>query len=254
MLNLIAAIIHNWRNTPANYITLGRLAAGLIGINYFYWVHWDPWLMLLAFAISSGTDKLDGIVARAFVNGISISGKLLDPLVDKVLGWTTAAVFGIICVLSGELYSWALLAACVPAFGLVGLYDWFTVKMRGLDDSVKTNPVAKKKQAYLFFALGCFLASIAFRDMAQGSEYRVMQYVLYYLPAVTQYLPMVQSWEYHDVLHFIHYLLDFVGYGLLVLAIRLLAESARVYLRETTSERALAWKNIPWIAWLLKTL
>jgi CDP-diacylglycerol---glycerol-3-phosphate 3-phosphatidyltransferase len=72
--------------TIATWITLSRMLAIPLVL---YWLSGDPtvsqrWWALAAFAIAAGTDWLDGYVARRF-NQVSDLGKLLDPLVDKLL-------------------------------------------------------------------------------------------------------------------------------------------------------------------------
>jgi CDP-diacylglycerol--glycerol-3-phosphate 3-phosphatidyltransferase len=73
-----------WKNVP-NYLTLFRL--GLVPI--FVLLLLDPsegmtLLAIVVFIIAAITDYVDGIIARAF-GATSDFGKLLDPLVDKVL-------------------------------------------------------------------------------------------------------------------------------------------------------------------------
>jgi CDP-diacylglycerol---glycerol-3-phosphate 3-phosphatidyltransferase len=77
--------------TLASWITLSRLLAVPI---LLFGLRWDAgegspsdpvrWVCLVAFLLAAGTDWLDGYVARRF-NQITDLGKILDPLVDKLL-------------------------------------------------------------------------------------------------------------------------------------------------------------------------
>ncbi len=73
-----------WKNVP-NYLTFFRLA--LVPVFVLSLLDPTPTMLYLAvgiFIIAAITDYIDGIIARAF-GAISDFGKLLDPLVDKVL-------------------------------------------------------------------------------------------------------------------------------------------------------------------------
>ncbi|NDC37952.1 MAG: CDP-diacylglycerol--glycerol-3-phosphate 3-phosphatidyltransferase [Proteobacteria bacterium] len=73
-----------WKNVP-NYLTLFRL--GLVPIFVLLMVEPSEGMVLFAiavFIIAAITDYVDGIIARSF-GATSDFGKLLDPLVDKVL-------------------------------------------------------------------------------------------------------------------------------------------------------------------------
>ncbi|HEY9825495.1 MAG TPA: CDP-diacylglycerol--glycerol-3-phosphate 3-phosphatidyltransferase [Stenomitos sp.] len=78
--------------TLASWITLSRLLAVPILMVGLYWPNtaaaFPPaqtrWICVVVFLIAAGTDWLDGYVARRF-NQITDLGKVLDPLVDKLL-------------------------------------------------------------------------------------------------------------------------------------------------------------------------
>ncbi|AFY60161.1 CDP-diacylglycerol--glycerol-3-phosphate 3-phosphatidyltransferase [Synechococcus sp. PCC 6312] len=72
--------------TFANWITLSRLLAApvIIGILAVDSRPFSRWLCLGLFLGAALTDWLDGYVARRF-NQVSDLGKILDPLVDKLL-------------------------------------------------------------------------------------------------------------------------------------------------------------------------
>jgi len=71
---------------------------------------------LIIFLIATGTDYLDGVIARKW-NLITDFGKLMDPLADKVL---TASVF--ICLIPfGVLPAWVVIIIISREFLITGL-------------------------------------------------------------------------------------------------------------------------------------
>jgi CDP-diacylglycerol--glycerol-3-phosphate 3-phosphatidyltransferase len=78
--------------TFASWITVSRLFAVPILLIGLYWPNLSAtmpsdqarWICVLAFVLAAGTDWLDGYIARRF-NQVSDLGKVLDPLVDKLL-------------------------------------------------------------------------------------------------------------------------------------------------------------------------
>lgn len=90
--------------TIPNLLSLSRLAL----LPVFWWLMAQPdrryWLwggLLVVYGIIS--DILDGALARK-LNQVSATGKILDPLADKI----TAGVVAIFCVLERGLPIWAL--------------------------------------------------------------------------------------------------------------------------------------------------
>ncbi len=82
--------------TPANAVTVVRLLGApllvaLIAARGVSWASFTAWVLL------SGTDGLDGWVARR--QGTTRSGAFLDPLADKVLLLSALATLGALGVL-----------------------------------------------------------------------------------------------------------------------------------------------------------
>ena len=101
--------------TIATWITLARLALviplslAFEGILPEAWAFW-------CFVVASGTDWLDGWVARRF-NQTSELGALLDPLADKVL--VTACLVGLLR--SDLIPSWSVTLILAREFLVTGL-------------------------------------------------------------------------------------------------------------------------------------
>lgn len=77
--------------TPANMVTLGRLAASPLA---FYLMMTEPdqssWALVALWFVLSSSDMVDGNLARR--HGATRSGAFLDPLADKVLTMGGVAV------------------------------------------------------------------------------------------------------------------------------------------------------------------
>jgi CDP-diacylglycerol--glycerol-3-phosphate 3-phosphatidyltransferase len=77
---------------------------------------YGSYIAVAIFVLASGTDKLDGYVARKY-NQITNLGKLLDPLADKLL----ISVALIMMVQSGMIASWAAVLMIGREFVITGL-------------------------------------------------------------------------------------------------------------------------------------
>lgn len=114
----------------ANRITLARIA--LIPLFMLFFAEWPAkladvavfrflddygsYIAVAIFVLASGTDKLDGYIARKY-NQITNLGKLLDPLADKLL----ISVALIMMVQSGMIASWAAVLMIGREFVITGL-------------------------------------------------------------------------------------------------------------------------------------
>src|SRR5262245_1304592 len=103
-------------NLP-NMLTLGRIAI----IPVFVWLTYDadPLSSLLAaslFTLAAVTDVVDGVLARRW-NQITVVGKFLDPLADKLI---VMAAF-VMMVRLGRLAAWVVIVLLAREFIVSGL-------------------------------------------------------------------------------------------------------------------------------------
>ncbi|NJK62554.1 MAG: CDP-diacylglycerol--glycerol-3-phosphate 3-phosphatidyltransferase [Synechococcaceae cyanobacterium SM2_3_1] len=88
--------------TLASWITLLRLLGiPFILVGLSLGTLQGRWLAVAGFAVAALTDWVDGYIARRF-NQITDLGKVLDPLVDKLL--VMAAVLGLVA--NGQIPAW----------------------------------------------------------------------------------------------------------------------------------------------------
>jgi CDP-diacylglycerol--glycerol-3-phosphate 3-phosphatidyltransferase len=103
-------------NLP-NMLTLGRIAI----IPVFVWLTYDadPMSSLLAgslFTLAAVTDVVDGVLARRW-NQITIVGKFMDPLADKLI---VMAAF-VMMVRLGRIAAWVVIVLLAREFIVSGL-------------------------------------------------------------------------------------------------------------------------------------
>lgn len=101
-------------NLP-NWITLSRLALTVPFLVLAEMVGFERWALAL-FLVASLTDWVDGYLARK-LNQISVFGKLMDPLCDKVL-----VAGGLVALAAkGFLPAWSVTAILFREFLVTGL-------------------------------------------------------------------------------------------------------------------------------------
>jgi len=94
------------------------------------------------FAVACATDVLDGYIARKF-GQITKLGRILDPLADKLMGFTV-----IVSLAVAAIVSWWAIAVFAAKEALMGLGAF--VMLRGEGDVLSSN-ILGKLSASLFF-------------------------------------------------------------------------------------------------------
>lgn len=111
-----SALLKELGNLP-NMLTLGRILV----IPLFVWLTYeaDPWSSIMAaslFTLAAVTDVIDGFLARRW-NMITVTGKLLDPLADKLI--VAAAL--VMMVRLGRIHAWVVIVLLSREFIVTGL-------------------------------------------------------------------------------------------------------------------------------------
>jgi CDP-diacylglycerol---glycerol-3-phosphate 3-phosphatidyltransferase len=111
-----SALLKEFWNLP-NMLTMGRIAI----IPLFVWFTYDAdplysYLAAALFTLAAVTDVIDGFLARRW-NMITVVGKLLDPLADKLI--VAAAL--VMMVRLGRIHAWIVIVLLSREFIVTGL-------------------------------------------------------------------------------------------------------------------------------------
>jgi CDP-diacylglycerol--glycerol-3-phosphate 3-phosphatidyltransferase len=109
-------LLKEFWNLP-NMLTMGRIF--LIPLFVWFTYDADPWSSVLAaslFTLAAITDVVDGVLARRW-NMITVVGKLLDPLADKLI----VAAAMVMMVHMGRLPAWVVIVLLSREFIVNGL-------------------------------------------------------------------------------------------------------------------------------------
>lgn len=101
-------------NLP-NKLTIARIFLVPFFILCFYFIQ-RPYISAVIFSIAALTDLLDGYLARKN-NQITIFGKFIDPLADKILVLSALTIF----VEQGVLPAWPVIIILFREFAVSGL-------------------------------------------------------------------------------------------------------------------------------------
>lgn len=141
--------VHDRLLTAPNAITAVRLA----GLPVFVWLVLGPQRYGSAFVVLgviAATDWVDGYVARRF-DQVTRIGKLVDPLVDRLLLATAA-----ITLVVADLLPWPLLVAILARDVVVlGVSLWWFAGV----PPIPVSRVGKLATALLMLGIPCFLLS-----------------------------------------------------------------------------------------------
>ena len=111
-----SVLLKEFWNLP-NMLTLGRIA--VIPLFVYLTYEGDPWSSVMAaslFTLAAVTDVIDGFLARRW-NQITVTGKLLDPLADKLI--VAAAL--VMMVRLGRIHAWVVIVLLSREFIVTGL-------------------------------------------------------------------------------------------------------------------------------------
>jgi CDP-diacylglycerol--glycerol-3-phosphate 3-phosphatidyltransferase len=115
---------------------------------------WYSFLAGLLFAIACFTDLLDGYLARK-LNQVTILGKLLDPLADKLI---VSSVL-ILMVPMGRVASWLVIIMLAREFAITGLRA--IAANEGM--VIAADPLGKFKTVFQMLAIFCLLLHYPFQ-------------------------------------------------------------------------------------------
>lgn len=147
------------------YLRIGMLPLILIVLDRDSRLY--SFMAALLFAVASFTDLFDGYFARK-LNQVTILGKLLDPLADKLMVSATL----IIMVPMGRAASWIVILILAREFAITGL--------RGIAASegmvIAAAPMAKYKTMYQMLAIFCLLLHYPYTVNFYGMFELVLNY------------------------------------------------------------------------------
>jgi cardiolipin synthase len=135
-----------------NLLTLSRIVVIPIIIGLFFIRgHWAAWTACGLFALAAITDYLDGYLARTWEQ-VSMIGKFLDPIADKLL--VAAVLFMLVAV--DKLNGIAVLPAVVILLREV-LVSGLREFLAGIRVGMPVSRLAKWKTAIQMVALGILI-------------------------------------------------------------------------------------------------
>jgi cardiolipin synthase len=135
-----------------NLLTLSRIVVIPIIIGLFFVrEHWAAWTACVLFAAAAITDYVDGYLARSW-SQVSIVGKFLDPIADKLL--VAAVLFMLVAV--DKLNGISVLPAVVILLREV-LVSGLREFLAGIRVGMPVSKLAKWKTAIQMVALGILI-------------------------------------------------------------------------------------------------
>jgi len=177
-----------WKLVP-NILTFVRLGLTLVFLAMIlYWPYlpdhpsWFLDVAFVLFVIAGLTDVVDGYVARRW-NATSKFGRMIDPLVDKVLVCGAFICFAIIGV--PRLFAWGPTQLAIVHWVVVGILlarEVYVTVLRHLAESRGVNFAAvrlgKIKMFVQVFAIGTVLIKVAHVPAAWGHWFTLVVFGL----------------------------------------------------------------------------
>lgn len=183
----LSTLVAMWKSVP-NILTFARLglsAVFLVMILCSPYVDSGPLLLDVAFIIfivAGLTDVVDGHVARRY-NATSKFGRIIDPLVDKVLVCGTFVCFAIIRV--PQLFDWGPVTLALVHWSVAGviiLREAYVTVLRHMAEARGINFAAtasgKIKMFLQSFAIGTVLIKTAHVPAAWGHWFTLVTFAI----------------------------------------------------------------------------
>lgn len=185
-----------WRLGLPNWITVGRLGLAIVLVVILSLpVSWGYAAGFVLFVIATGSDWVDGFLARRF-GMVTVLGRILDPFVDKIL------ICGTLVFLVADprmhsrpelLQPWMVVVVLGRELLVTALRSW--VEERGQDFSAQTAGKLKMVVQSVAGAAGLlFLAVGADTSPAWAWLYWVVVASVWAMVAVTVYSGIVYIW------------------------------------------------------------
>lgn len=180
-------LVTMWKLVP-NILTFVRLGLTFIFLAMIlYWPRmvghsWFLDIAFVLFVIAGLTDVVDGHIARRW-NATSKFGRMIDPLVDKVLVCGAFICFALIGV--PKLFDWGPTPLAIVHWSIVGillLREVYVTVVRHMAEARGINFAAVKlgkiKMFIQVFAIGTVLIKVAHVPAAWGHWFTMVVFVL----------------------------------------------------------------------------
>jgi len=176
-----------WKLVPniLTFIRLGLTFVFLAMILYWPRIPDRPWFLDIAFVIfvvAGLTDVVDGHIARRW-NATSKFGRMIDPLVDKVLVCGAFICFALIGV--PKLFGWGPTPLAIVHWGIAGILlarEVYVTVLRHRAEARGINFAAvrlgKIKMFIQVFAIGTVLIKVAHVPAAWGDWFTIVVFAL----------------------------------------------------------------------------
>jgi CDP-diacylglycerol--glycerol-3-phosphate 3-phosphatidyltransferase len=197
----LSKLVVMWKLVP-NILTFVRL--GLTGIFLAMILYWPsmvghPWFLDIAFVlfvVASLTDVVDGYLARRW-NATSKFGRMIDPLVDKVLVCGAFICFALIG--APQLFGWGPAQLAVVHWTVTGILlarEVYVTVLRQVAEAHGINFAAvrlgKIKMFVQTFAIGTVLIKVAHVPAAWGDWFMLIVFAIMVVITVASGLQATQ--------------------------------------------------------------